>query len=323
MNENRSHFTLYGKSPLLQLVVTLITAFVIGGAIFLVLFIAGLLFSGIEVGTLSEDLFGDIAGIDIMFFRYIMIIQSVSFLLIPSVMVRNLLLPDNTRSLNDFNKPKFNEIAIIVLLAFCILPINGLTGEINSAMKFPEWLSGLEEWMRLKEDEAAELTGLLIPSDSAGVMFLNMFIIAILPALSEELFFRGVLQRIFYGFFRSPHTAIWVTSILFSAIHLQFYGFVPRLILGLSFGYLYYWGRSLWLPVIAHFVNNATAVAAEYLQGSETATTVPETSTWTTYLSLPLPIIISVVILLYFRNKFEREQIENSNIAGDTNQDQF
>jgi membrane protease YdiL (CAAX protease family) len=232
-------------------------------------------------------------------------------------------LPDNIGSLNDFNKPKFNEIAIVVILAFCILPINGITGEINSAMKFPEWLSGLEEWMRLKEDEAAGLIGLLIPDDSAGVMFLNMFIIAIIPAISEELFFRGVLQRIFYGFFRSPHTAIWVTAILFSAVHLQFYGFIPRLILGLSFGYLYYWGRTLWLPVIAHFVNNATAVLAEYFQGTETANVVSEMADWRKYLILPAPIIISVVILLYFRSKFEREQTEVTKITEEVNQAQF
>lgn len=322
MNEKRSHFTLHGKSPLLQIAITFFIAVVIGGAIFLILFITGLLFSGIDPGTLSGDIFADIGEKDIMFLRYLIIIQSISFLLIPAIMIRKLLLPENQRSLNDLTKPKLNEITIVVLLAFCILPVNGLTGEINSAMKFPEWLSGLEEWMRLKEDEAAELTGLLLPSDSAGVMFLNMFIVAILPALSEELFFRGVLQRVCYGFFRSPHTAIWLTAALFSAIHLQFYGFVPRLILGLSFGYLYYWGRTLWLPVIAHFVNNATAVAAEYFRGSETAIISPETSDWTSYLALPLPIIISVVILLYFRKKFESQRILNLSIAEDTNHDQ-
>lgn len=322
MNENRSHFTLYGKSPFLQLVIALIITFFIGGAIFLVLFIAGLLISGVDLGTMSDNSFADIIEQNIMFVRYLLIIQSISIFIIPAIMIRKLLLPDNTKSLNDFNRPKFNEIAIVVLLAFCLLPINGLTAELNSAMKFPEWLSGLEEWMRLKEDEAAELTGLLLPSDNAGIMFLNIFVIAILPAISEELFFRGVLQRIFYGFFKSPHSAIWFTAILFSAIHLQFYGFVPRLILGLSFGYLYYWGRTIWLPVIAHFINNATAVAAEYFQESDTVLSSPEASDWTSYLALPVPIIISVVILLYFRNKFEREQILNVIIPEETNQSQ-
>jgi hypothetical protein len=163
--------------------------------------------------------------------------------------------------------------------------------------------------MRSKEDEAAELTRLLIPSSNAGVLFLNLFIVAALPAISEELFFRGVLQRIFYGFFKSPHISIWTAAVLFSALHLQFYGFIPRLILGLSFGYLYYWGRTLWLPVIAHFVNNGIAVTAEYFQGMETVSSVPDIASWTRFLMLPAPVIISVIILFYFRNKFNREQI--------------
>jgi hypothetical protein len=308
MSENRSHFTLYGKSPVLQLVITLLITIFVGGALFLILFIAGLLISGIDTNTLSENFMTEFIETNINFFRYLMIIQSISVLIIPSIMVRNMLLPEGQRSVNDFSLPKLNEIAIVVLLALCILPINGIIGELNAAMKFPDWLAGLEEWMRLKEDEAAELTRLLIPSDSAGVMFLNLFIIAVLPAISEELFFRGVLQRIFYGFFKSPHISIWVTAALFSAIHLQFYGFVPRLILGLSFGYLYYWGRTLWLPVIAHFVNNATAVVFEYFQGSETVSSIPDIEIWKTFLILPVPVFISVVILLYFRNKYKDEK---------------
>ena len=308
MNENRSHFTLHGKSPILQLVIALIIAFFIGGAIFVVMFIAGLLFSGIDLGIMSDNSFADIIEQNIMFVRYLLAIQTISFLLIPAIIIRKLLLPDNSKSLNDFARPKFNEIAIVVLLAFCILPVNGITGEINAAMKFPEWLSGVEEWMKLKEDEAAELIGLLIPSDSAGFM-LNIFIIAILPAISEELFFRGVLQRIFYGFFKSPHTAIWFTAILFSATHLQFYGFVPRLILGLSFGYLYYWGRTLWLPVIAHFVNNATAVAVEYYTGADTNTSPEHAEDWANIIVLSVFVFLILVILLYFRNKFNQERI--------------
>jgi hypothetical protein len=309
MNENKGHFTLYGKSPFLQLGVALLFAIVLGGAIFLVFFLGGLLISGFDLSSVSENLIADIGEKDINFFRFLMIMQSIAMLLIPAIIVRKMLLPEDQRSLNDLYMPELNEIVLVILLILCILPINGIAGEVNAGMKFPEWLSGLEEWMRLKEDEAAELVRLLIPSDSAGVMLINLFIIAILPAISEELFFRGVLQRIFYGFFRSPHTAIWFTSILFSAIHLQFYGFIPRLILGLSFGYLYYWGRTLWLPVIAHFVNNATAVAGEYFFGMGSNTSVVDTENWTKLLILPTYVFLSLVILLYFRNKFNKEQI--------------
>jgi membrane protease YdiL (CAAX protease family) len=321
MNENRSHFTLYNKPPFLQFATALLISIVGGGAVFLFMFLIGLLFTGIDLNTLSENFMADIGVKNINFFRYLMIIQSISIMIIPAIMIRRMLLPDKQNSLNDFGLPKFNETAIVVLLAFCILPISGIAGELNSNMKFPEWLSGLEGWMRSKEDEAAVLTGLLIPSGSAGILFLNLFIVAALPAISEELFFRGVFQRIFYGFFKSPHSAIWFTSILFSAIHLQFYGFIPRLILGLSFGYLYFWGRTLWLPVIAHFVNNAVVVTAEYVHIWDSYSTVTEGPLWIRLLILPTPVIISAVVLLYFRNKFSQEQKPIAEFVATDNQD--
>ncbi len=319
MSENRNHFSLYDQSPVLQLVITLLITVFVGGALFLVLFFAGLLISGIDTNSLSENFMTELGESNINFFRYIMIIQTISVLIIPAIMVRKLMLSHDQKSVNDFGFPNLNEIAIVVLLAFCILPINGIAGELNSGMKFPEWLAGMEDWMRLKEDEAAELTGLLIASDTAGVMLLNLFIIAVLPAIGEELFFRGVLQRIFYGFFKSPHFSIWVMAALFSAIHLQFYGFIPRFILGLSFGYLYYWGKTLWLPVIAHFVNNATAVAAEYFNVIEQNGSFPDTPIWTSFLILPIPVFISVLILLYFRNKYnhQKEMIDEIRLNSD------
>ena len=91
--------------------------------------------------------------------------------------------------------------------------------------------------------------------------------LAVLPAIGEELIFRGVFQKIFYDFFKSGHMAIWVTAFLFSALHFQFYGFIPRLILGLVFGYLFFWSGTLWLPVLSHFVNNAVPVIGVYIQG--------------------------------------------------------
>ncbi|TAF81977.1 MAG: CPBP family intramembrane metalloprotease, partial [Sphingobacteriales bacterium] len=87
-----------------------------------------------------------------------------------------------------------------------------------------------------------------------------LLMIAILPAIGEELFFRGTIQNIFTALFKNPHVAVWLTAILFSAIHLQFYGFLPRMFLGALFGYLFIWGKSIWLPILGHFLNNGFAV---------------------------------------------------------------
>jgi membrane protease YdiL (CAAX protease family) len=134
-------------------------------------------------------------------------------------------------------------------------------------------------------------------------MILNLFIIAILPAVGEEFFFRGVLQKILIKLFKSGHVGIWVTAFIFSAIHFQFFGFVPRFILGLIFGYLFFWSGTLWLPVISHFINNAVPVIMAYIQGMEKFNAPTDTPSWKLALALPLPVAIGLVILFYFRNR--------------------
>jgi hypothetical protein len=103
--------------------------------------------------------------------------------------------------------------------------------------------------------------------------------------------------------FKSGHAAIWVTAFIFSAIHLQFYGFIPRFILGLAFGYLYFWSANLWLPMIAHFVNNAFPVILVYIQGLEKLNTPSDAPLWHQAVYLPVPVAIGLIILFKFRNK--------------------
>jgi len=306
MTEIRSHFTLYGKSPLLQLGASLLIILTAGAVLFIALFLAGILISGRELETISASFLNDQGDGDINLLRYILIIQEIAVLMVPALLIRQILLDVGQRSHKDFGFPHFNELALVVMLAFCLFPVSGITAELNSHMQFPNWLSGVEEWMRYKEDEAAGLINMILPSDTVGIMFLNLVIVALLPAISEELLFRGVFQRIFYGFFKSPHGAIWLTASLFSAIHLQFYGFIPRLILGLAFGYLYYWGGTLWLPVLAHFVNNAVPVVTGYLNIIDTSGADADIDLWKQLLILPAPLIFSAVILLYFRNKYNQ-----------------
>ena len=170
-------------------------------------------------------------------------------------------------------------------------------------MHLPYWLSGVEKWMVEKEDHANNIINQVMDSPAFGTMIMNLFIIAILPAVAEEILFRGVLQKILYNLFKSGHAAIWVTAFVFSTIHFQFFGFVPRFILGLVFGYLFFWSGTLWLPVISHFVNNAVPVVMAYIQGMEKFAEPVDMPLWKQIIALPLPIVISLVILFYFRNK--------------------
>ena len=156
---------------------------------------------------------------------------------------------------------------IIIGIMFFSAPIFEQAIKLNEQLVLPAALSDLENWMRAKEAELEQVTRMFLSDTTYGGLFINLLVVAVIAAIGEEFLFRGCVQGILQRWFRNPHTAVWVTAIVFSAIHLQFYGFLPRMLLGALFGYLLLWGKNIWLPVLAHFINNATAViAAFYLQ---------------------------------------------------------
>lgn len=166
-----------------------------------------------------------------------------------------------------FKRPQLLWIGMVVLIMICSMPVMEWVGLLNEKMKLPGLLKPVETWMRDKEDEAMKMTVLLLKVNHLQDFFINLFVIALLPAVAEEFIFRGAIQRSFTRMFNNPHVAIWVTAIIFSAIHVQFYGFLPRMLLGAAFGYIYLWTGSLWYTMLAHFLNNAYAVClAWYMQ---------------------------------------------------------
>lgn len=172
------------------------------------------------------------------------------------------------RRLTDFQARPFTPtvlwgLTLIVVVAF--MPFNSLIIEWNAGMTLPDALGGVEQWMRNQEDQLARLTEFMTAFDTPTQFGVAMLVIGVLPAIGEEVLFRGVLQRKLTEHWVNPHLAIWVAAALFSAIHVQFYGFLPRLLLGALFGYLYYWSGSLLIAIFAHFVNNGVMVLMLYL----------------------------------------------------------
>ena len=148
-----------------------------------------------------------------------------------------------------------------VVLMLVALPAINLLAHINEQMALPAFLEPLEAWMKTQEETAKNLTDQFMHVTTFGGLIINLLLTAVLPAISEELTFRGVLMNLFKAKGESvPHLAIWCSAILFSAIHLQFYGFVPRMLMGALFGYMLVWTGSLWTPILMHFTNNAMAV---------------------------------------------------------------
>jgi len=136
---------------------------------------------------------------------------------------------------------------------------------------YPQGLSHIETWMHQKENEAEKVYLAFFEDKSATGLLINLLVMGLVAALSEELFFRGILQQIFIKNKINAHVAIILTAVLFSAFHLQFFGFLPRLFLGLVLGYLYYITQNLWVPITAHFLNNAFAVVSVHLFSDEIA----------------------------------------------------
>ncbi len=130
----------------------------------------------------------------------------------------------------------------------------------------------------------------------------NLLMIAILPAIGEEFFFRGILQRLFSEWFKNIHVAIFITAFIFSAIHFQFFGFFPRFLLGLYLGYLFYWSGNLWIPIVVHFINNALVVILAYISANGYADIDYETfgSTNNTLILLLTTVLISALIFILF-----------------------
>jgi membrane protease YdiL (CAAX protease family) len=304
MNDNKAHFSIAAASPLYQLIISFLTIIAIGIVLFVISFIAGVMIFRVELSALADNLLTDAGNADIAFLRYLLIMEQICFFIIPSVYLLKQMKGSPGNINLYFPVPSGKEAVLVILLAFCLFPVTGFMGELNSGLHLPEWLSGIETWMTKKENEADSLLAMISAADTFGVMMLNLIIIALLPAIGEEMIFRGIFQRIFQRLFRNDHLGIWFIAFIFSAIHLQFFGFIPRFILGLAFGYLYYWGGTLWLPILAHFVNNAVPTVSAYLGGLKEINTQPDTALWIQMLILPAPIVIAVMILLYFRRNY-------------------
>ena len=154
---------------------------------------------------------------------------------------------------------------MILLAPLCMIAANPV---IEWLITLNEWLipegSVLESIFKPLEDRAAEITRSLLLMNSQADLWKNILLVAVVPALCEEFVFRGVFQSQIAKATRNVHVGIWGAAILFSAIHLQFYGFLPRLVLGAFFGYLLIWTGSMWAPILAHFTNNCTSLLVHY-----------------------------------------------------------
>lgn len=256
------------RHPVIQLLMFALITLISVLAFTLLSIIAGLLIFRVPVTEWMQLIdMTDPANIPVL--KFLQITQSLSLFVIPPVIFGWFVARNPLRYLKIDKNPDSKLVTVVLVLAVLILPVLNLLSVVNLEMQLPGFLSRIEDWMKRTEDQAGDLTEAFLTVDTFAGYLVNVLMVVLIPAFGEEFFFRGVLQRVFHKWFRNPHVAIVFVAVIFSAFHMQFYGFMPRFVLGVLFGYLFYWSGNIWYPVLAHLINNFMPVTLTYFFRSQ------------------------------------------------------
>ncbi len=271
--------------------------------------------SGIMLWLVASNglAFDDIAGMltdssttsDRNLFRSTILIQHLTMFVIPSLVTAFIVYKsDWVRQLWLDKLPSLGNWGLGALLIFAAFPLVQFTYWLNQQLPLPDWALAIEA-------DTQEAIMQMLKTDASYELIFNVFIIAVIPAIGEELVFRGFLQNKLGDLFKNQHLAVWVAAIIFSGFHMQFEGFIPRMLLGALLGYLLVWTKNLWVPIIAHFINNGFQVLAQFLYAEEMSSIDLEE---VDQVNIPLT-LLSVVLVgflghrLWQRNKRLEESI--------------
>ena len=239
----------------------------------------------------------------------LLIIQGITslgaFLLLPLFFIsRNL----NLKISTFFTYPQqlYQPLLMTAFIMLSFMVVNSIFIEWNREIVFPDFMNWFEKYARSKESELEQITTYITSFQNVGQFIFGFFIIAIIPAVGEELLFRGLVQNLFGIALKNAHIAIWVTAFIFGAFHMQFYGLVPRMLLGALFGYLYLWSGHLSIAMLGHFINNGFTLILLYLgqQGLVDYDPVSKENT-PPVLAVLFFLVIGTGLLFLFRNYFK------------------
>ncbi len=278
-------------NPLVKLV--FVGLLIVASAIVVTLlaFGMGLPFFGLE--AIMGAFTGNLNNIAVL--KYFQMSQSIALFIVPAWLAGVLFGKSTPRFLHF---TRFNVSSLTVLMvAFTMLaaiPLIDFTGYVNQQVHLPDWMNGFEQWMLHMEENGLILIEKFTRVHTLGGLLINILMIGLLPALGEEMLFRGTIQPLVQKITKNAHVAVWFTAFLFSAMHMQFLGFIPRLLLGAIMGYLLVWSGSLWLPITAHFVNNTTGVVLYFLYYNNHFNLNPDNLGMATDI---LPLLLSIVLV--------------------------
>ncbi|MDD3876760.1 MAG: CPBP family intramembrane metalloprotease [Bacteroidales bacterium] len=257
---------------------------------------------GIDIHTLSISETNE----SILFAKVSQVISHLFIFIIPSIFFCYLIKQKHIKYLKLDSKPVFLLFIMSVLLIIFSLPIVDFLMKINDKMQFPEFMSGVEYWMSSMEEKTLELTIKFLKVESIMGLLLNLFVLALVPSIGEELLFRGVFQRVLQEGMKNLYMPIIISAFVFSFIHLQFYTFLPRFFLGLILAFIYWKTNNLWYPIIIHFVNNSITVLLQYAdsRGVIDMGILEDTYFNSLYIvSISVLVVVTLLILINSRTK--------------------
>lgn len=191
--------------------------------------------------------------------------QAVLAFIFPAWLTAFLCTPKPYEYLGVTEHVKSSEFLIIFVIYLAAVPFLNSMISWNSTFSFPESLSGIETQLREWEDSAAEITQKILNNPSWGALISGILIVGCLTGFAEEMFFRAGLLRAFLKLGINKHVGIWITAIIFSAVHFQFFGFIPRMLIGAFLGYIFVYTQSVWTAAFAHALNNSLTVLMAWL----------------------------------------------------------
>lgn len=253
--------------PLMKLIFDVLMTLII----FFIFFVIGSKLLSVLYGVGFNAFFGSLsADSDLSILRGAQIMYSFTLFLLPPIFV-SFFYSKKTANFFGLNKSALPVSYInVFFLIFAALPIVNYLAVFNGGLHMPESLASVEDIWRKAEANSKVLTEKMLSVDTPKLLILNLIMIALLPAIGEEVFFRGLFQKHLIEWVKNEHLGIFITAFMFSAFHFQFFTFIPRLFLGMVLGYLFVWSKSLWLSIFGHFVNNAMAVIVSYFVFTKT-----------------------------------------------------
>jgi len=258
-----------------------------------------MIFMLIIASLISELLLAKL-GVTPMALRLQAIIQDLLVFILPPIVTALLSTRYPAELLQIISGPRLTTMLWAVAALLCSIPLMNCIIVWNDSWVLPESMA----WARALEQAARQTTEVMLSGDSVGSLAVGLLIVGVLTGVAEELFFRGGIQKLLMCTRMNPHVAIWLTAAIFSVMHFQIYGLIPRMLLGALFGYAVWWSGSLWLSIILHAINNSLVVATTWLAARTSVdVNVDQIGVGGQQLPLIAGSVVMTIVALYFMYK--------------------